>query len=458
MPTEEQLDVGALPDSPAPVGTPEESAPDITAPEIESSAPDGSVEGKTISDAPDEGEISEDIKSEMQSVIEGNTNDSALVKKLRDLVKVKYEDFASRVTPEIPESQKEALELVNGLFEFDVERGVATTRNFATKLAEKDLNLATQAFEDLSSIPVNANGYTLGHKFLESIGLDPYKIEELRQFSRGELNATDYGIVQVHAFVPKELSEAYKSLDPVTRTDVDVYLDSENEAQKAAALRTLRNQQAVLDNERYTQQRNEQQQQQFTTEVAQATENDLTTTYTGVLSSIKSNPAYTSVTISSDPNVDGMLKDSIISQLNALGDPRSVLAKQAASLFEARGIKVDMPKLESLMQTIETSTKTAITAEKMGKLQGRDYSTQIQDAVARKSQAVSALIAMGNKYFSQALSNLSGVKPNTPNPKGGTPPLDGNPASFETRPTGVKTPAELDAEILNIAKTLRAAQ
>jgi len=447
---------GGFPDTSATAGTPE----DIVAPvELENSVSGSDLGEQTISDAPDEGEISDDIQSEMQSVIEGNSNDSALVKKLRDLVKVKYEDFSSRVTQEIPKEQQEALDLVNGLFEFDVETGTATTRNFAQKIASKDINLATQAFEDLSSIPIDQNGFTLGHRFLEKIGLDPYKLEELRQFSRGELNPTDYGIDKVPDSVPRELTEAYKSLDPVSRVDVDIYLDSENDAQRAAALRTLRNQQVVLNNERFQREQETRQKEVFTTEVTTATEADLETTYSGVLNALKTNPAYTNVVISSDSNVDTMVKDSIITALNALGDPRSVLAKQSAQALEARGVKVDIPKIEQLMQTIETTTKTAISAERMGKLQGRDYSTQIQEALARKSAAVSSLVALGNKYFSQALANLSGkALNNNANPVAGIVDVSGTPAPITTRTNGVKTMAELDAEILNIAKTLQASQ
>lgn len=451
------IDVGALPDSSGSIATPIEEAPSLTLenPEGESAL---NVEDKTISEEADgqpEAEISDDLKSEMESVIEAKSDDSALVKKLRDLVKTKYDDYAKRVQPELSEAQQQALELANGLFEFDVERGTATTRNFAQKLAQKDMGIASQAFDDLSSLAVDENGFTLGHRFLEKIGLDPYKIEELRQFSRGELNPTDYGITTVPESIPREYAEAYKSLDPVTRTDVDIYLDSENEGQKMAAMRTLRDRQANIDNDRRTEEYQTHQQAQFTQEVTSATEADLQTTYQGVLTSLKSNPAYTNVTISSDPNVDAMVKESIISGLNALGDPRSVLAQHAIQTFEARGVKVDVAKIEGLMRTIEEASRTAIVAERQGKLQGRDYSTQIQEALARKSTATSQLLAQGNKYFSQTLASLSG-KGTAPNPVGGTPKLEGNNSPIVNRPQGVKNFADLDKEVLEIAKNIAA--
>lgn len=447
--------VEALPDSLASAGT-SEGEVILEAPVIDPPVEDESISEETPSGVEGEDDISEDLKAEMESVIESNPNDSDLIKKLRGLVKTKFDDFVSKTQPELSESQQFQQELVNGLFEFDIDKGTPTTRRFAEAIAKKDINLAAQAFDDLSAIALEENGYTLGHKFLEKIGLDPYKIEELRQFSRGELNPTDYGIVNIPDTVPKDLIEAYKSLDPISRTDVDLYLDSENDAQKAAALRSLRDRQANIDNDKYRQEAQTRQEAQFTSEVYTATESDLETTYTGVLASLKSNPAYTNITISSDKNVDTMVKDSVIAQLNALGDPRSVLAIQAKQTLEARGVKVDLPKIESLMATIEDASKIAITADKMGKLHNRDYSTQIQEALARKTTAVSSLIALGNKYFSQTLANLTGVNTNTPAPVGSIPNVDGAIAPIVTKTPGIKTPAELDAEIMNIAKSLRA--
>lgn len=454
------------------VGEPDNSASAGTldlvdnVPSIED-APSIVDESTIVSDTPaaddsaeDSAEISEDIKAEMESVIEAQANDSALVKKLRDLVKVKYDDFSSKVPQsDLSESQQLAEELITGLFEYDVESG-PTTRSFAEKLAAKDMSVATQALSDLSNVQVDPDtGWTLGHQFLESIGLDPYKIEELRQFSRGELAAPEsYGIIPVHPSVPPEFAEAYKSLDQVTRTDVDIYLDSENEGQKLAAMRTLRNQKTVMDTDRMREEGQKQFQAQFTNEVTTALETDLETTYTGLMTSLKSNPAYVNVAVSADKNIDTMVKDTVIANLNALGDPRSVLAKQAVAQFESRGVQVDLPKITSLMQTIEDTTKIAITAEKQGKLQGRDYSTQIQDALSRKSQAMASLTALGNKYFSQVLANLTGSQVNSPNPKGSIPKLEGTPAAPTSNTSGVKTFKELDAEILNIAKGLAATQ
>lgn len=456
MPEELTLDAGAPPDSSGSVATLEGADPVAEA--IQATEP-AVVEEKQVSETPpDEGEsIPEDLKAEMEAVIEANPNDTDLVKKLRGLVKTKYDDFTSRHQPELSDAQKEQLELVNGLFDFDLEQGVATTRNFAQNLAKKDLNLAQQAFQDLSQVPMDENGFTLGHRFLESIGLDPYKIEELRQFSRGELNAAELGIVTAPPNVPKEYSEAYKSLDTVTRTDVDIYLDSENEGQKQAALRILRDRQSNIEYQRNMEQMQQRQQAQFSTEVNTAVESDLANTYSGMLSSLKQNPAYTSVAISADKNVDTMVKDSIISSLNALGDPRSVLAQQAVQMLEARGVKVDLPKIEGLMSQIEASTKKAISAERQGKLQGRDFTTQIQEALASKAQAVSQLVALGNRYFSQTLSNISGV-PTNPNPKGTIPQIDGAPASTTVTPPGIKSPKDLDAFIAETARSIAASQ
>lgn len=457
--------VGAPPDGSASAGS-DGVVPSLTPPVLEtpgdllSANPDETIISDPVGDSQEE-PISDELQSEIESVIEAQPNDSALVKKLRDLLKVKYEDFSSRVAQptaqEPSENQKLAEELVNGLFEFDLEKG-PTTQKFAHTIAKKDIALAQQVLIDLANTPMDDSGFTIGHKFLEQIGLDPYKIEELRQFSQGQINPVDYGIVKVHDKVPQELSEAYKSLSTVQRTDVDLYLDSENPEQLRAALATLKDRQTAINSERQTKQFQEQQQQRFTQEVTTATESDLETTYSGVLTALRSNPAYTNIAVSSDPNVDSMVKDSIIAQLNALGDPRSVLAQQAVKTFEARGVKVDLAKVGQLMQTIENSTQVAISADRMGKLQGRDYSTQIQEALARKSNAVSQLVALGNRYFSQALSNLTGVTAQ-PNPKGSVPNLQGKNQAIQSQPSAKpKNFQDLDKEIAEIARSLQAAQ
>jgi hypothetical protein len=461
----DQNDAGVLPDDSAPVGTPDGEIPQMDGflsdevnkisdvAEVEETSEDiEPIESIEEDDSTDE--IS-DIKAEMESVIESNANDSQLVKKLRDLVKIKYDDFSSKEV--LPETQKETVDLVKGLFEFDPELGQPTTRNFAKKLAEKDINIASQALADLSNVALDENGWTLGHQFLENLGLDPYKINELRQYSRGEIEAETYGIVPDNESVPKELQEAYKSLDSVTRSDVNLYLDSDNEMQKMAALRTLRNQQVVIDNDRFRQESVKTAESQFNTEVFTSTAQDLETTYGGVMEALKTNPAYTNVVISSNKDLDTVVKDSVIAQLNALGDPRSVLAKQAEATLNAHGVKVDTQKIQQLMNTIENTTRIAIAAEKKAVLDRRDYTPQIQDALKQKSDAVASLTALGNRYFSQVLKKLTGVDTNTPNPEGGIPSITSKGQPIETpSKNGAKTMAELDAEILGIAQSISA--
>lgn len=451
---DQNIGVGDIPDNSGSAAAPEleTSALEVEAPASEEqiisaeAAPEGGAEE----------EVSEELSSEMESAIKSEPTDTDLVKKLRNLVKMKYEDYSSR-QPATPQMSEENAQLLDGLFEFDAESGTPTTKKFAESLAKRDVSLAEQALIDLSTVPVNEQGYTLGHKFLEIIGLDPYKIEELKQFSRGEIDVTSRGMIVVPDKVPKEYAEAYKSLDEVTRVDVDLYLEGEREDQRMAALRTLRDRHNSIQNERQREEFQTQQATRFESEVAQDTEVALDTTYTGVLSSLKANPAYTNVAISSDKAVDTMVKDSIISNLNALGDPRSVLAKQAVKAFEAQGVKVDTEKISTLMQVIESSTKTAIAAEKKGKLQNRDYSVQVREAKAKATTAVTQLVALGNKYFGQTLASLSGVKPNTPAPKPGLPDLSGKaPEGNSTAPKAMKM-SELDASIMEIAKGLQAA-
>jgi hypothetical protein len=174
------------------------------------------------------------------------------------------------------------------------------------------------------------------------------------------------------------------------------------------------------------------------------------------MSTIKSNPAYTGIKVSSSPKIDSLVKDSIISQINAIGDPNQVLAQQAIKSFEEQGVKIDVAKVSELMKTIETNTEIVVKAEKLGKIQGRDYSVHIQEANRRISEANGKALALANKYFSQTLAAVTGKVPPTPDLKETIPITDksGNPPP-RARPRGVMSEAELDKSIVEVARRIQ---
>lgn len=404
-----------------------------------------------------------DLAADFEAAIKEQPNDTELIKRLRNLAKTKYEDYQTRVQqPTIDSRAQEQQELVQELYGFDMERGVPTTQGFAQKLAAKDIGLAQQTFMDLGTIEVadeGIQGYTLGHRYLESIGLDPFKIEELRAFSRGEINGEKFGVVESPDFIPTEYAAAYKQLPEVLRTDIDIYLTGQNPDQRAAALQLLQDKQSVISQAAATQENFRTAEMNFNNEVSTTVAAELDTAYKGLLGAVKQNPAYTGVKVSSNPHVDSTVKDSIISQINALGDPRSILAQQAVETFRTLGVQVDMPKVEKLLGDIESNTQIAVKAEKLGKLQNRDYSTHVQEALGRRSAAISQTIALANKYFSDTLAVLTKsvtgeitTETGLPNIYGGVPQNTGD------APRKNLTFAELDTAALSVARSLREAQ
>lgn len=410
-------------------------------------------------------ESAEDPFSEFKELAQEQQGDSDLVRKLRGIVKTKFEDFQSRYQqPQIDDEAAKAMDLVKDLYGFDTQTGAPTTVNFARKLAQQDLNLAQQTMLDLASVEVpnaNVQGYTLAHQFLEQLGLDPFKIEELRQYSRGEINPLDAGVsVEVPSYIPQQYANAYKSMNEVLRTDLDIYMTSDNPDQRSAALQMLQDKSVVMAQEQAYRQQQSQMQQQFAQEVNTTVEQNLDKTYQGLLDGIKKNPAYTGVKLSSNPQIDQTVKDSLIAQINALADPRSILATQAVRSFDALGVKVDINKVEQLLSTIANETEVAVKADKLSKVHNRDYSTHVQQALTRRNSAINQTLSLANKYFSEALSamtNQSKQVSNGVSMEGGMPNISGmsgfQPDSQEGRKS--LSQSELENFALNTARQLQ---
>lgn len=407
----------------------------------------------------------------MREAAKPQEGDSSVIKSLREMLSFRLDKLApsSEAAPQLSDHDRESLELVKGLYGFDVERGAPTTRDFVSRLAEKDINLVGQLMFDVANTPMKdkPQGWTLGHEFLSRIGLDPNRMDDLVKFSRGELSSESMGVETVPAHIPEEYREAYSQLSQVLRTDVDIYLDESNNnpEQRAAALSLLQTKQDALNRRALDQQLAAQSWQTFEAEVTREVDSQLAATYSTLLDSIKQNPAYTTVKVSSDAAIDAMVKDTIISSINALGDDNSVLAARAAESFKQAGVEVDLERVRGLLKQIETDTVIAVRAERRGRVEKRDYSVQIQEANKRRSDNVAKALALGNRYFSEALKRFNkgpavieeGKGPTT----GGEPVLRGGVPSFRTAEDvavgRALSPAELDALVINTSKGISGA-
>jgi hypothetical protein len=197
---------------------------------------------ETVEETPETVETTEEVETpeeDLQTLAVEATDDTPLVRRLRGVLRTKLEPQA------LGEREQEALQVMESLFGFDSDAGAPTAKAFAEYLAKKDLTVANQAYRDLANIPVNEDGWTIGHQFLKDIGLDPYKLEELRQFSRGEIQSQ--AVVNMPEYVPQEYAEAYKGLNEILRADIDIYLNSSDDRQRSTALELLRDKQQAID-------------------------------------------------------------------------------------------------------------------------------------------------------------------------------------------------------------------
>lgn len=423
-----------------------------------------------ISDQVVQPEVKDDSKVDDQSqstdesietLLAEQSDDTPLIKKLRDIAKGKFEDYQKQAPKneqqQISPKQQEYIDLSEELFKFDPELLQPSTVGFVQKLASKDMNVARQAMLDLTNVPVQgkAEGWTLGHDLLEKIGLDPYKLPDLIKFSKGEITPESVGIKSVPEYIPEEYKEAYEKMSPVLRTDLDIYFGpSGTQEQKAAALQMLQDRQGRLNFDRQKIETEQQNKIDFENSVHTEVESQLNTAYIGLLEGIAKSPTFTGIKISSNEMIDSSVKSSLISQIAALGDPRSVLAQKAVQNFETLGVKIDTSKIEGLMKQIENYTRIAVKADKLSKQKGVDYSTQIQDVLDKRSDAIASTLGEANRIFSDSLQFLTGSK--QPDPIGGLPNLQGMTPNGQGIPNGhkYKNEKEFDQYVSQIAANI----
>lgn len=418
---------------------------------------------ENIGDAPKEEDEQDKLLKELKEAAEEQPNDSKTIRHLRSLLKTKL-DNVSLSTPKetenveesnVDNTQQEAIDFYNSLFGFDTAQGKPTSKDFVTKVAEKDFSLASQTFSDFTNLEIPdspISGWTLGHEYLKSIGLDPFKIEELRQVSNGEIPASNYGLEDIPEHVPDEYRQAYKNLSKVVKDDIDIYLNSDKPEQKAAAIQILQDRNATLQAEEAKKLSENDAKRSFELSVIQEVDTRLEQTFDGLLEAIKVNKVYSDVKLSSNEIQDRALKDAIIIQLNGIGEENPIMVKRSLGYFDKLGVKIDINKVNELLTDIRENTKIIVQAEKLGQRNNVSYATQIQAAKTRKTEAEAATLALANKYFSDSVTKLSsGKKVIDFDPAGGLPPVEGENRQTSTIP-GVKSLAELDSYVLALAK------
>jgi len=390
-------DVGVIPESPATIGT------DDTAPVVDAVSDDKLSATDDTTDAPEIDVETTEIDADIDKQLAEKPQDKEDLAYFREMLRAKEKEARQlrNRQPEYGESEQLAIDLYKGLTSFDNETGKPTAKAFAQKLVERDPVLATEASWDLMNQQIDANGMTIGHQLLERMGLNPYKLEELRQFSKGELKGESYGIVSTPENVPQEFADAYKALSRINREDVDLYLDGDEE-QRAAGLDILRNKQDKLDFDRMKAEQTRTQTETLQREINTQIEKEETETFTNLLESFKETPTYTAATVSGNPEMDAGIKSIVSMAILGVGYPDSVFGQQSVKFLEGLGVQVNPQEISSLVEAISGNIQSAVKAEK------GNFASAKAEAIARRDDAIRRASAKRNAIFAQAISKMAG--------------------------------------------------
>lgn len=304
-------------------------------------------------------------------------------------------------TPEYSETDRFAIELYDGLTDFDTEKGEPTTRKFAEKLAQKNKDLAFNATWNLLAQPYD-DTFSVGHKILEKMGLDPYRIEDLQRFSKGEITGDPYGVVSVPESVPPEVAQAYKSTSKQMRDNYDWMLESDDPVQRQAAIAELQKIQKGLEYEQFKQQSEEQQKQQFHVEVENAVNQNVVETFNTFIDQFRETPVYTAATVSGDPEADALIKESVVGMILNLNEPESVTGRQALKYFQTLGVNVKASEVSDIVNAVIGHIEVGVKAEKGG------YADAKANAFDKKAQALTRANGTFNRIFAEAISKFGG--------------------------------------------------
>lgn len=414
-----------------------------------------------------EAKTQEQILEELRVAAEPQAGDNQTIRQLRSLLKERVDQYESEAPGQgeeaLSETDREGLEMVRDLYGYDVEKDQPTTAGFINKLAAKDHNLVGQLLADAITVQIPGSeiqNWTYGHELLQNMGLDPMKFPDLVRFSRGEIDGSAFGITEVPEYVPHEYHEAYKQLNPVNRTDVDIYLRGDDQAQKAAGLQLLQDKNKLLEVDRMAQQREQQDRATFTSQVMEAVDTQVETTLDTLLSTVETNKAFVDVKVHADPNMDALVKNTIINQIAAVANADPVISKRALNSFKQLGVEVNEGQVGALMKAIRDNTEIAVRAERKAKANGQTSSAQAEEAKARVVTAVGKAVGLANRVASEALKKYSPANVVKGDREGNEPNLGGGNRGGqreEARPSGVMSPAELDQLILNTSQNMREA-
>jgi len=392
-----------------------------------------------------------ELDAEIDKQVAEKPEDVDDLKHFRQLLRNKEKQVRelSKKTPEYSDTDREAIDLYNGLFAFDTAQGVPTSKDFAQKLVAKDKDLALNASWDIATQQLDESGLTVGHLLLQKMGLDPYRLEELREFSQGKIKGDAYGMVEVPEFVPQEVAGAYKLLSQPMRDNVDFMLESGDPVQKQSALETLQDKQSTLEFKELKQRQEHESVQRTQMEITQAVDSHVTQTFTDFTNGFKDTPTYKTATISGNPQFDSGVKGVVSLAILGLSEPDSVMGKQSQQFFQELGVNVNPTEVSTLVNSVIQDIEAA---EKAGK---GNFTTAKTEALKRKEQSMMRATGVRNRIFAETMTKLAATMKAVSegngqklDANGGMPSLAGNGASTNGAQAKVST--------LDLIKTMTA--
>lgn len=423
----DDLNIGEGAGSPVSADTPIDSAPIPESSDVSTAVADSAP----AESGSDEITFDDDVVADVEKIAaeaeaEAQKSQTSPVAHLRKVITSLKQEIkgASNRTPEYSDNDKLAIDLYKDLNAFDVEAGRPTSRPFAEKIAQKGAKFAEQVGWDLYTQVIDpATKETVGHRLLAKMGLDPNRLDDLRKFSRGEVQFDG----AVPTDVPPELGEAFKSLHKVDAETTLYNLVNGDEDEKTAALERLRDRQSNIDRTNADKAAERTQAEATRQEIETRSDADELSTFNTFTDSFKKTPTYTTAVVSGNPQLDEGIKSVVSMAILGAAYSGTVFGDQSMQFFQSLGVNVDAGQIQELVAPVSSSIRTAIMAEKGG------YMDAKTNALSLKQDSLDRLSGIRNRVFTDTMVKLAGFMKaisegngNIFEANGGVPTLNGN--------------------------------
>lgn len=418
-------DVSVTPENTAAVGT--ESTTDVaeTVNQLSDAESTVSTSESTIDESSEQSsEESPDLLKQLEEASVETTSDDNTIKHLRKLIKTRLDNVRPEQS-ESSEDDKYAIELYKGLTAFDNVSMKTTAEPFARTLVNKDPQLAMDAAEAIlmQARPGDANGWTNAHYFLQNIGIDPTRLDEVYQYLKGEIEAPA-SMAVTPTSVPAEFQDAFKSYSPEVRATIEYQLDLD-EGERRVALELLADRQYVLNRNAAEERGRQEFAQVQEQEIATAITSETTNVFSDFIDKLAETPTYKSVQLSANPLVDNAIKQAVNTMIINLAEPDTVVGRQALSYFKGLGVEINSSQISEYIGMINGAIETSIRAGKANATAAKSR------ADSDRNNGLQRLQGFRNNIFAKSIQKIAELQSGAGQtmPTGGMPTFNGTPTS-----------------------------